>query len=187
MRRVSWNNMPLRTYGAYEVTPRMRRVSWNPYRPWQERSGLGHASHEACELKFAICFLFKILPGHASHEACELKSLILLPNNHTSTVTPRMRRVSWNYLLDFTLCHWYSHASHEACELKYRCCIDVGQSTHVTPRMRRVSWNTSIGARRERRKVTPRMRRVSWNVNQSAAKSLQCRHASHEACELKCG
>ena len=101
------------------------------------------------------------------------------------SVTPRMRRVSWNKLAEIELSGW-----------------------KVTPRMRRVSWNSAgfepaaehkasrlawgvwvemknSSSGSWRLLVTPRMRRVSWNP--LLAKGLQhplC-HASHEACELK--
>ena len=41
---------------------------------------MGHASHEACELKYTTWEFFnQLLVGHASHEACELKFRIPEP------------------------------------------------------------------------------------------------------------
>ena len=55
----------------------------------------GHASHEACELKYGECTIDRINPfGHASHEACELKSYSVSELSARLWVTPRMRRVS---------------------------------------------------------------------------------------------
>ena len=66
-----------------------------------------HASHEACELKYANGAVVNTSFGHASHEACELKFMI--------------RKC--------TECGKECHASHEACELKFvtyfRGCIDA--------------------------------------------------------------
>ena len=188
----------------------MRRVSWNFYfRSWQ-RERIGHASHEACELKFLIGKSKYLAMCHASHEACELKWLSL-------------------GFFSRSICH----ASHEACELKYNKCFLCFAFQSVTPRMRRVSWNSkccgvyfyAIGSRlawgvwveisctssismsflQSRlawgvwveifgfrnpfagRGVTPRMRRVSWNIKSPRRLLCRFRHASHEACELKCG
>ena len=55
----------------------------------------GHASHEACELKWLSVQAFDgLLYRHASHEACELKFLEIPLAFLELGVTPRMRRVS---------------------------------------------------------------------------------------------
>ena len=77
----------------------------------------GHASHEACELKFSPAGGLCPPVGHASHEACELK----FPYPHLNLVDV------------------FGHASHEACELKSALFLLSGLVLPVTPRMRRVS------------------------------------------------
>ena len=55
----------------------------------------GHASHEACELKFYDNSRRYVESArHASHEACELKLPVPTFTAIPSAVTPRMRRVS---------------------------------------------------------------------------------------------
>ena len=39
----------------------------------EPHNAVSHASHEACELKFAYNYGEQLLNSHASHEACELK------------------------------------------------------------------------------------------------------------------
>ena len=100
-----------------------------------------HASHEACELKLTDNVKILDLNGHASHEACELKLFNKVTEWHylnssrlawgvwveiqmlkkpvkASLVTPRMRRVSWNFSFPDSNIQDICHASHEACELK---------------------------------------------------------------------
>ena len=163
----------------------MRRVSWNFFGENNHLILSGHASHEACELKFLFrCVLMSDKTSRLAWGVwVEIKKF---PNAHLdSYVTPRMRRVSWN------------HGYWIFCPI-----------TEVTPRMRRVSWNESaerhsIFCKPSRlawgvwveilfdvkkwhdAEVTPRMRRVSWNhMNKFPTWFLLC-HASHEACELK--
>ena len=81
-----------------------------------------------------------------------------------STVTPRMRRVSWN--IQSQLC---------------RSCPRI-----VTPRMRRVSWNfeqwkiDTLAARHASHEACEL--KLTWSPTEC---HVPC-HASHEACELKC-
>ena len=112
--------------------------------------------------------------------------IILYAHFGLLSVTPRMRRVSWNvyglkiYLNYMSRLAWgvwveiynwwisgnrsRSHASHEACELKFPNCKTLTFGKVVTPRMRRVSWNDFvIVCLVPFWFVTPRMRRVSWN------------------------
>ena len=79
-----------------DVTPRMRRVSWNIEVVPDEVKSPSHASHEACELKWKCGFWHWCGYCHASHEACELKYYRQRTQTVTDLVTPRMRRVSWN-------------------------------------------------------------------------------------------
>ena len=97
MRRVSWNISFVAEIGHNKVTPRMRRVSWNVVETMLQTGLRGHASHEACELKF--CTLY--------------------PPVSVGGVTPRMRRVSWNINSYQAELEQHGHASHEACELKF--------------------------------------------------------------------
>ena len=55
---------------------------------------VGHASHEACELKFRFYLVKAQVFRHASHEACELKFKYPHAQSLSIAVTPRMRRVS---------------------------------------------------------------------------------------------
>ena len=101
------------------VTPRMRRVSWNKEEFLHYSRSNRHASHEACELKSKsnntvpsadesrlawgvwveigkILIFSNQFDRHASHEACELKFSCFSVYTVSESVTPRMRRVSWN-------------------------------------------------------------------------------------------
>ncbi len=188
--RGVWVEMPQNIRNVslcYYVTPRKRRVSWNVGNQNIPSRAEGHASQEACELKYiAPCLFRRPRPRHASQEACELKSEIDKTDDTANLVTPRKRRVSWN----------------KHCKAKAKYVI------YVTPRKRRVSWNAAYNKRQVKERechasqeacelkyrwsggftghqVTPRMRRVSWNLyNEGFRQGVIC-HASHEACELK--
>ena len=123
----------------------------------------GHASHEACELKFN--FSSDCKRGSLSRLAWGVWVEIILKFHHWRQigVTPRMRRVSWNVPSVLYVSQNTGHASHEACELKS---VPLGNATNHD-------------------EVTPRMRRVSWNYPTVCTPILFPRHASHEACELK--
>ena len=209
MRRVSWNESEIsrkeenitsrlawgvwvEIYQLFKnrntscVTPRMRRVSWNFMILPLNTSRIRHASHEACELKYRTPFPVSRQTCHASHEACELKFLsgFLTPTFHN--VTPRMRRVSWNFWSSDFFCRFWksrlawgvwveiaffeilfnsekSHASHEACELK----------------LADICTTDKIRSHASHEACELKSRQACLSVWRNAC------HASHEACELK--
>ena len=155
-------SISLRLNPCNAVTPRMRRVSWNVDNDEGLVKKICHASHEACELKYARKDRIDENVSHASHEACELKF-------YDSFAAGKlfMSRLAWGVWVEMT-------------STKFR-----KSPRWVTPRMRRVSWNAILDPIECTSVVTPRMRRVSWNNRISCRYQYSEGHASHEACELK--
>ena len=165
MRRVSWNRF---CYGRFKcvpkVTPRMRRVSWNlvnvvilvhiilsrlAWGVWVEMSSVRTDGNTHF--------------GHASHEACELKYCTSQNTAGNRGVTPRMRRVSWNLY-----------------------------SLHLVPltTSSRLAWGVWVEIIIHADIISAFQSRLAWGVWVEISCSFlkirtSCRHASHEACELK--
>ena len=103
MRCVDWNKWTLpKEYPKLYVTPRMRCVDWNMgqnvfnYLPeWES-----HLVWGVWIEIFWRCKLLTIVHRHTSYEVCGLKYYEWLHQQDRCCVTPRMRCVDWNILIN---------------------------------------------------------------------------------------